>query len=203
MIIKRIFCALNLGALVFLWETLEASALTPQQLVDAAIERTEHSVTYDGGYRRIAYPMGDVPADIGVCTDVIVRAYRAVGIDLQQRVHEDMKTAFGAYPDHWGLSHPDPNIDHRRVPNLQAYFTRHGEDFQISASAGDYQSGDLVTWQVGGYLPHIGIVTNRLSPDGKRPMIVHNIGAGPRLEDMLFDHPITGHYRYLPSEDVR
>ena len=165
-------------------------------LTTAALERSRHDVTYDGGYRGIDYPNGDVPDDIGVCTDLVIRSYRAVGIDLQERVHVDMRDNFEAYPDHWGLSRPDPNIDHRRVPNLQVFFERHGESLQPSNDPDDYRPGDLVTWMLPGNLPHIGIVVDRRSADGERPLLVHNIGAGPELEDMLFSFPITGHYRY-------
>lgn len=167
-------------------------------LTSAALERTRHDVRYDGGYRRIPYPGGDVPADIGVCTDVVVRSYRALGIDLQRLVHEDMVIAFASYPDRWGLSAPDRNIDHRRVPNLEVFFSRHGERLPITDRAGDYQPGDLVTWMVGP-LPHIGIVVSVPSRDGRRFQIVHNISRGPRLEDILFDYPIVGHFRYYGS----
>ncbi|MCJ8501572.1 DUF1287 domain-containing protein [Desulfatitalea alkaliphila] len=165
-------------------------------LIRAAVAQTKTRVTYDGSYRRIPYPGGDVPAHIGVCTDVIIRAYRAVGVDLQERVHLDMKAAFDAYPPNWGLSRPDPNIDHRRVPNLQTYFRRRGAQLAVSDIAEDYQPGDMVTWRLPGNLPHIGLVTDQPSPDGRRRLIVHNIGRGPELEDVLFAYPITGHYRY-------
>jgi uncharacterized protein YijF (DUF1287 family) len=165
-------------------------------LVDAAIERTNHHVHYDGGYRAIAYPMGDVPNDVGVCTDLIIRSYRALGVDLQQLVHEDMQAHFLDYPNHWGLHKPDSNIDHRRVPNLQTFLTRHGTVLPVTLEASDYIAGDLVTWMVNNRLPHIGIVTDHLAPETSHPMIVHNIGEGPKLEDMLFEFPITGHYRY-------
>ncbi len=172
-----------------------------EKLVAAAIERTRHAVTYDGSYRRITYPGGDVPDSIGVCTDVVIRAYRAgLSIDLQERVHEDMIDAFAAYPGIWGLERPDPNIDHRRVPNLEAFLARHGQVLPISSRAVDYAPGDLVTWRIGGRLPHIGIVTDRRSADGDRPLIAHNIGRGPRLEDVLFDYPVTGHFRYPPAD---
>ena len=167
-----------------------------QALIQAAVAQTSTPVTYDGSYRRIPYPGGDVPANIGVCTDLVVRAYRAVGVDLQVRVHEDMRAAFGSYPRLWGLSRPDPNIDHRRVPNLQAYFRRRGAQLSISRDASDYLPGDLVTWTLPGNLPHIGLVTDRRSPDGARWLIVHNIGRGPQIEDILFGYPISGHYRY-------
>ncbi|MCL1036988.1 DUF1287 domain-containing protein [Shewanella submarina] len=179
----------------------QALAVNAEQLVAAAHERTTHDVTYDGAYHTIPYPLGDVPSDIGVCTDVVIRSYRSLGIDLQQLVHEDLKANFNLYPSRriWGLNAPDTNIDHRRVPNLQTFFSRHGEKLAVSDRAEDYSPGDLVTWRVTG--PHIGIVTDKLSNDGKRPLIVHNIGRGPVLEDMLFDYPITGHYRYLPKTE--
>lgn len=173
-----------------------------EKLVATAIDRTKHAVTYDGSYHRLVYPMGDVPANIGVCTDVVIRAYRAsLGIDLQQRVHEDMKQAFGKYPKTWGLSRPDPNIDHRRVPNLEAFLKRHGETLPITDNPDDYRPGDLVTWRLTGTgLPHIGIVTSRRAPITGNPIIAHNIGRGPELSDMLFDYRISGHFRYLPAE---
>lgn len=169
-------------------------------LVDAALERTQHHVRYDGSYRKIAYPMGDVPDTIGVCTDVVIRAYRAMNIDLQRLVHEDMQASFASYPGFWGLSKPDPNIDHRRVPNLQRFFHRNGATLAVSVRATDYRPGDLVTWMLPGNLPHIGIVTHLRAPDTGRPMIVHNIGLGPKLEDTLFDYPITGHYRFRSKQ---
>lgn len=172
-------------------------------LLAAAQARTETTVRYDGRYLRIPYPGGDVPDDTGVCTDLVIRSYRALGIDLQQRVHEDMRADFTAYPPLWGLSRPDPNIDHRRVPNLETYFARHGARLKISQDPTDYQPGDLVSWRLPGNLPHIGIVSDQRSGDGQRPLIYHNIGAGPQLEDMLFEYPINGHYRYAlePAAD--
>ncbi len=172
-----------------------------QALVAAALERTAHSVRYDGSYFAIAYPGGDVPADVGVCTDVVIRAYRATGVDLQQLVHEDMSDNFWLYPSErtWGLQKPDSNIDHRRVPNLQVFFQRHGMELPISDRADAFLPGDIVTWTLPGNLPHIGIVSDRVDPASGRRMIVHNIGAGPKLEDMLFDYPVAGHYRYFPE----
>lgn len=169
------------------------------RLLAAAVAQTQSAVTYDGSYRRIAYPGGDVPANIGVCTDVVIRAYRAIGIDLQQLVHEDMRAAFARYPRLWGATRPDPNIDHRRVPNLQTFLRRHGAALPVGTDAASYRPGDLVTWMLPGNLPHIGIVLDQRSPDGARPMIVHNIGRGPEIEDMLFMYKVTGHYRWNPA----
>lgn len=173
----------------------------------AAIARTYQRVRYDGRYIPISYPMGDVPANIGVCTDTVIRSYRRLGIDLQQLVHEDMSRAFYAYPNlrKWGLSAPDPNIDHRRVHNLKVFFARHGQRLPVTNNPAHYRPGDLVTWDLrNGGQEHIGIVVNRRSPvDPNRYMIVHNIANGDRMEDVLFALPITGHYRYLPNRNQR
>ena len=172
------------------------------RLSAAAIERTNYRVTYDAAYMRITYPGGDVAPNRGVCADVVVRALRALDVDLQERVHEDMKSAFGAYPNHWGLLRPDSNIDHRRVPNLETYFTRSGSKISLSDGAATYAPGDIVAWNLRGdtgWLPHIGIVTDRIAPSGQ-PMVVHNIGAGPKLEDVLFSWKMTGHYRLMGLE---
>lgn len=175
----------------------------PLRLAEAALARTHQAVTYDGRYFRITYPGGDVPSHIGVCTDVVIRAYRQVGVDLQREVHEEMRAAFDAFPQLWGLSRPDPNIDHRRVPNLRRFFERRGIDLPVTGDPANYRAGDLVTWLLAGRLPHIGIVVAEKSPDGQRPLIVHNIGKGPELADVLFSYPITGHYRYLPDSGER
>lgn len=169
-----------------------------KRLVVAAEERTHHAVRYDPSYVRIPYPGGDVPADTGVCTDEVIRSYRAVGIDLQKEVHEDMEKDFSAYPQHrwWLLLHPDANIDHRRVPNLIVFFGRRGETLKITDRGADYSPGDVLTWDLGGGVPHIGIVVDEKSADGSRHLIVHNIGQGPKREDVLFQWKITGHYRY-------
>ncbi len=169
-----------------------------RRLVASAIERTHHTVRYVSDYVRIPYPNGDVPADTGVCTDEIIRSYRAVGVDLQKEVHEDMVRNFAAYPNQrrWGLGHTDANIDHRRVPNLMVFFSRHGESLATTTRAQDYVPGDLVTWDLGHNIPHIGIVVDETSSQTGRYLIVHNIGAGPKMEDVLFDWKITGHYRY-------
>ncbi len=171
-----------------------------QALSRAAIERTHHSVRYDGSYVSIPYPNGDVPPDRGVCTDVIIRSYRALGIDLQQKVHEDIAAHFTRYPAQriWGQTRPDTNIDHRRVPNLRTFFSRFGETLSASSDPNTYHAGDIVSWQLPGNLPHIGIVTDKRGATNA-PLIAHNIGAGPVVEDMLFRYPITGHYRYTPT----
>jgi uncharacterized protein len=170
-----------------------------RRLVAAAIERTHHSVRYVSEYVRIPYPGGDVPADTGVCTDEIIRAYRAVGVDLQKEVHEDMVQNFAAYPNkrRWLLAQPDSNIDHRRVPNLMVFFAHKGEALPITNRSEDYSPGDLVTWDLGGGVPHIGIVVDQKSRWNSRYMVVHNIGEGPKMEDVLFNWKITGHYRYF------
>jgi uncharacterized protein len=169
-----------------------------QKLSAAAIERTQHTVRYEPAYVRISYPNGDVPADTGVCTDEVIRSYRALGIDLQKEVHEDMLRSFSAYPNQsrWQLAHTDTNIDHRRVPNLRVFFTRRGESLPITSRTQDYSTGELVTWDLGGGVPHIGIVVDQIAPQTERHLIVHNIGAGPKMEDVLFRWKITGHYRY-------
>lgn len=183
-------------------QTLQGETLYAA-LVEAAVERTSHSVVYDGSYRSLPYPGGDVPDGIGVCTDVVIRSYRAVGIDLQKEVHEDMNARFDLYPDNWGLSRPDANIDHRRVPNLQAFFRRKGRELPVTGDPADYRPGDLVTWTVPPKLPHIGIVVDSRSASGERPLIVHNIGRGPEVEDTLFKYPITGHYLYPATQEAR
>ena len=166
------------------------------QLAGAALELTEQQVTYDPGYFTISYPAGDIPSGKGVCTDVIIRAYRKLGIDLQKEVHEDMKENFSCYPKNWGLSQPDPNIDHRRVPNLMTFFSRMGTTLEITNNPENYQPGDLVCWDLGGGVTHIGIVVNKRSLVADRYQIVHNIGGGQVLEDCLFRFKIIGHYRY-------
>jgi len=175
-----------------------ATPVTTTKFVDATIALWNPNVVYDSAYRRIAYPLGDVPPSTGVCADVIIRAYRHIGIDLQRLVHEDMKLHFQAYPRLWGQTKADSNIDHRRVPNLMVFFQRHGKVLKITNDAKDYNAGDIVTWNLRkrGSLPHIGIATDRKSVDGVRPLMMHNIGGGQVLEDILFDYEITGHYRY-------
>lgn len=166
------------------------------RLADSAFVLTKQKVVYDPSYFRIGYPNGDVPSDKGVCTDVVIRAYRKLVVDLQKEVHEDMKANFEKYPKNWGLSKPDKNIDHRRVPNLMTFFTRHGTVKKITQNPLDYQPGDIVCWNLGGGITHIGIVSKIKARDGQRFLIIHNIGAGQVIEDVLFDYKIIGHYRF-------
>jgi uncharacterized protein YijF (DUF1287 family) len=169
-------------------------------LVTAARAQIGITIHYDPAYRNLRFPGGDVPADRGVCTDVIVRALRAArGIDLQKQVYEDLRAHFGSYTHQrrWGLSKPDPNIDHRRVPNLMTYFTRAGYALPLTRVAGDYLPGDIVAWDLGRGILHIGIVSDGASVAGT-PIVVHNIGAGAREEDILFRFAIIGHYRLPP-----
>jgi hypothetical protein len=168
-------------------------------LARAALGRTrsEIRVTYNPSYRKLRMPLGDVPASQGVCTDLVIRSYRLLGIDLQSRVNEDMNSAFTEYPSKWGLKKPDSNIDHRRVPNLEVFFRRKGSEMKITSRGQDYLPGDIVTWTLPGGLPHIGIVTGEKAAT-HRYLIAHNIGGGPELEDFLFQCPINGHFRYAP-----
>jgi uncharacterized protein YijF (DUF1287 family) len=183
-----------IGAVLF--STSLYSQSFSEKLSMAALELTKVKVEYDPSYFSIDYPNGDIPSGKGVCTDVVIRAYRALGIDLQKEVHEDMKNNFSSYPKNWGLKATDKNIDHRRVPNLMTFFTRHGTVKKKSQDAADYHPGDIVCWNLGGGITHIGIVVKKKSQDGKRFMIVHNIGSGQVLADCLFDYKIIGHYRY-------
>jgi uncharacterized protein YijF (DUF1287 family) len=207
---QKLFYSLPIGLFLLVQGGLQASPqLVREKIVAASLNGTKTDVTYDSSYFSIKYPRGDVPADRGVCTDVVIRAYRELGIDLQKLVHEDMVQHFDIYPSKklWGLKKTDTNIDHRRVPNLQTFFERHGKKLAVSNKAEDYQPGDIVTWNVAGVrrffgkksVPHIGIVVDKKSKDGKRNMVVHNIGWGHKCDDMLFDYPITGHYSYLPE----
>lgn len=173
------------------------SIIDANEFVDCTLELTNDWVTYDPAYFSIPYPNGDVPAGKGVCTDVVIRAYRKVGIDLQKAVHLDMKQHFAAYPKIWGLKSTDKNIDHRRVPNLMTFFERQDAKKPISKTAADYLPGDIVCWSLGGAITHIGIVIDQKSADGLRNLIVHNIGVGQVVEDFLFNYKIIGHYRYL------
>jgi uncharacterized protein YijF (DUF1287 family) len=178
----------------------EASATTfEEKLSKAAISIIDPSIDYDPSYISIKYPNGDVPKSKGVCTDVVIRAYRKLDIDLQKEVHEDMKANFSKYPNlqKWGMTKTDTNIDHRRVPNLEIFFERKGMKLVVTENANDYKTGEIVTWMINEKLPHIGIITNKKSADGKRNLIVHNVGYGQVLEDCLFSYKIVGHYKYV------
>lgn len=169
-----------------------------QKLSEAAISLIDPSIKYDPAYFAIKYPNGDIPQGKGVCTDVVIRAYRKLGIDLQKDVHEEMSENFSKYPNlkKWGMTKPDTNIDHRRVPNLEVFFERKGTKLSVSENGKDYKTGEIVTWMINNKLPHIGIVTSKKSDDGKRNLIVHNVGGGQVLEDCLFEYKIVGHFKY-------
>ena len=168
-----------------------------EQVVTAAHEQLDQTLYYDPAYRRLTYPGGDVPLDRGVCTDVIIRAFRKADVDLQVLVHQDMKAAFSAYPQQWGLARPDPNIDHRRVPNLMRFFKRKNKALPLSRDPAGYLPGDVVAWRLPGGRLHVGIVSTVRATNARRYLLVHNIGAGAKLEDMLFAYEIIGHYRYF------
>ena len=169
-----------------------------EKLSNVAIQIIDKDVVYTPDYVKLKYPNGDVPAKTGVCTDVIIRAYRKLNIDLQKEVHEDMVANFTKYPNlkKWGLKTTDKNIDHRRVPNLEVFFVRKGKTLLITQNANDYKTGEIVTWMINDKLPHIGIITHLKSKDGKRNLIVHNVGNGQVLEDCLFSYTIVGHFQY-------
>ncbi|WP_409519817.1 DUF1287 domain-containing protein [Pseudomonas sp. J452] len=173
-----------------------AQSIQPEQLISAARQQVGVTLSYDPVYRQLDYPGGDVPLATGVCTDVLIRALRVQSLDLQQAVHEDMRGHFAAYPQNWGLKRPDRNIDHRRVPNLMTWFKRQGLAQPISQQAADYLPGDIVTWDLGRGLTHIGIVSDRRTAQGV-PLILHNIGRGTQEEDILFAFTVTGHYRFV------
>jgi uncharacterized protein YijF (DUF1287 family) len=172
----------------------QAWALQADALVSAAREQVGVTLSYDPAYRRLNYPNGDVPLRTGVCTDVVTRALRQQGLDLQQAVHQDMRANFRLYPKNWGLSRPDSNIDHRRVPNLMTWFKHQGWALPLGQDAERYRPGDIVTWDLGGGLTHIGIVSDRQAGSGV-PLVLHNIGRGTQEEDIIFSFKITGHYR--------
>lgn len=183
---------------LFLLASLSVAGQTDygNKVATAAEELTKDKVVYNGTYFKIPYPNGDVPKPYGVCTDVVIRTYRKLDIDLQKEVHEDMKAHFSEYPNNWGLKKTDTNIDHRRVPNLRCFFSRKGVSLTVSQNAVDYLPGDIVSWQLDNGLTHIGMVSKTKTQDKKRYLMVHNIGAGQVFEDCLFSFKITGHYRY-------
>ena len=198
---RRVSDNANMRRLVFLTLAaalpLRADSEPSKKLAAAARSQIGVTTLYDPAYVKLAYPEGDVPTDRGVCTDVVVRAFRAMGLDLQRLVHEDMARAFAKYPPQWGLKSPDANIDHRRVPNLMRFFERAGKKLAVTKNAADYKPGDIVSCLIPGNLAHIMLVCDTPSPgDAHRWQIIHNIGAGARMEDRLFDFEITGHYRY-------
>tara|TARA_B100000795_G_scaffold262789_1_gene241098 strand:+ start:141 stop:719 length:579 start_codon:yes stop_codon:yes gene_type:complete len=181
---------------IFLFVSLGFSQIQEDTLSVAALELTLDEVVYDPSYFSIDYPNGEIPKGRGVCTDVIIRAYRKLKIDLQKEVHQDMKQNFGLYPSIWGLKKIDKNIDHRRVPNLMTFFSRKGTVKPITKNPIDYKPGDIVCWNLRGSITHTGIVVNKKSKDHRRFLIVHNIGSGQVIEDCLFNFKIIGHYRY-------
>jgi uncharacterized protein YijF (DUF1287 family) len=195
--------ALAAACVIALAARAHAEPSVGERIAAAAVAQVGVTVHYDPAYVRLAYPGGDVPASRGVCSDVVIRALRRLGPDLQRLVHEDMRGNFSRYPNNWGLRRPDRNIDHRRVPNLQIYFARRGFALPITARAADYAPGDIVAYALPGGLPHVGVVATQRSTDGARPLLVHNIGAGAQLEDVLFAWEVTGHYRWQAEPAMR
>ena len=197
MVAIKLICLVLVGQFLGTTTSL-ADAKLAARFIHAAALLENKGVRFDSSYRAIAFPLGDVPANVGVCADVVIRAYRAVGIDLQRLIHEDMRRNFSAYPRLWGLRGTDSNIDHRRVLNLRTFFTRQGKSLRVSDDPNAYKPGDLVTWNLNphGSMPHIGIVMDNKTADGSRPLIMHNMGGGQIYEDILFTYKITGHYRY-------
>ncbi len=167
------------------------------KIIENAIWQTSVTTIYDPAYVSINYPNGDLPIERGVCCDVLIRAFRSVGIDLQKEIHEDMENAFSSYPRIWDLNKTDTNIDHRRVPNIMTFLDRQNKSIPVSHQEQDYKPGDIVTWKLPGNIDHIGIVVNVQVEDSDRYKVVHNLGAGAKLEDVLFEFVITGHYRYF------
>lgn len=199
---RRSFVLATLSGLAYPWassaQTLDLKATDKAlKLIEAARSQIGVTTIYDGSYVSLSYPNGDVPMERGVCTDVIIRAYRkAFNYDLQQTVNEDMKSAFSAYPNIWGMKKTDRNIDHRRVPNLQTFFKR--KNATVAKNDSVYLPGDLVTQMLPGNLPHIVILSDKMAASGKHPLVIHNIGGGAREEDRLHEFTITGHYRFFP-----
>ena len=179
-------------------KTVDIASDEIKKMLESAVEQTTLTKNYDPAYVVIPYPNGDVPVEKGVCTDVVIRAFRKAGVDLQKEVHEDMQPNFAAYPQKWSLKSPDSNIDHRRVPNLQTFFTRRGKSLPITQKSEDYKPGDVVAWDLDGKgMTHIGIVSNAYNETTNRYLIIHNIGGGAKSEDVVFDWKIIGHYRYF------
>lgn len=179
-------------------KVVEVQSPEIKKMLESAVEQTTVTKSYDGAYVVLPYPNGDVPVETGVCTDVVIRAFRRAGMDLQKEVHEDMRANFELYPKKWGLPAPDTNIDHRRVPNLQTFFSRKGKALEITRNPADYKPGDVVSWDIDGKgMTHIGLVSNLWNEKTKRFLIIHNIGSGTKTDDALFAWKITGHYRYF------
>ena len=207
--ISVLACQTNLQSIAQTKETLfsatsqkptqtDAASTEIKKLLESAVEQTNLTKSYDPAYVVIPYPNGDVPIEKGVCTDVVIRAFRRAGVDLQKEVHEDMAKNFSLYPNKWGLKSSDSNIDHRRVPNLQTFFTRRGKSLTITNRGEDYKPGDVVAWDLDGKgMTHIGLVSNVYNETTKRYLIIHNIGGGAQTEDRVFDWKIIGHYRYF------
>jgi uncharacterized protein YijF (DUF1287 family) len=194
LIVSRLLLAFALLSAAPAWAESDAD-----RVAAAALAQVGVTLVYAPEYRRLEYPGGDLPLDRGVCTDVVIRALRAVGVDLQLEVHRDMQAHFATYPSDWGLRQADSNIDHRRVPNLEHFFRTHGKALPVSRDAARFRPGDLVSWRLDGGQAHIGVVAAQRSADGLRPLIVHNIGAGAQLEDVLFEWMMTGHFRYFAA----
>jgi uncharacterized protein YijF (DUF1287 family) len=184
-----------LASLLILVATASAADIQPVKLVASARSQIGRTISYDPAYRKLIYPGGDVPKETGVCSDVVVRALREQGLDLQQQLHEDMKRDFRVYPQKWNLKQPDPNIDHRRVLNLMTYFQRQGYAQKIADQATNFAAGDIVAWDLGRGVTHIGIVSDRRSANGV-PLVIHNIGRGTREENILLQYHVIGHYRW-------
>jgi len=200
LIILSLFsCVQKENSTLLFSKTLKAPAISfEEKLSEAAISIIDPSIDYDPAYFSIKYPNGDIPPNKGVCTDLVIRCYRKLNIDLQKDVHEDMVENFSEYPNlkKWGMTKTDTNIDHRRVPNLEVFFERKGTKLPVSENGKDYKTGEIVTWMINNKLPHIGIVTSKKSNDGQRNLIVHNVGGGQVLEDCLFAYKIVGHFKY-------
>ena len=178
--------------------TTEIAAPHVKNILESANSQAKTTRGYTQQYFSIAYPNGDLPVETGACTDVIIRSFRNAGVELQKEVHEDMAANFSAYPNKWGLTSTDTSIDHRRVPNLQTFFTRRGKSLPVSLGSADYKPGDVVSWDLDGKgMTHIGLVSNIWNNRTRRYLIIHNIGGGTNVEDRLFDWTVTGHYRYF------
>ena len=187
-----------LFAICLLWSinSVGQISLDPDKISQSAIDIINPDIEYVRGWFEIPYPNGDVDPMTGVCTDVVIRTLRRLDFDLQKEMHIDMTNNFDKYPKYWDDNKPDSNIDHRRVYNQMRYFKRMGNEVEITNNPEDYLPGDIVAWNLGGNITHIGVVVGKKSSDGLRNMIVHNIGNGQVMEDILFDNRIIGHYRF-------